>query len=63
MEKDNPENEENDKMNISEEVELEDFEEFDFRDLMNVVAYFTMTSGSNLKSENQLIRPCMPNPP
>ena len=53
MEKDNPENEKNDKMNISEEVELEDFEEFDFRDLMNVVAYFTMTSG---KTRNLMVR-------
>ena len=46
MEKENVvESEVNNTKNISEKVELEDFEEFDFRDLMNVVAYFTMTSG------------------
>ena len=34
--------------NNTQEVVLEDFEEFDSRDLMNVLAYFTMGSGKHV---------------
>ena len=46
-----------DGVNATAEIVLEDFEVFDIRDVMNVVAYSTMNSGG-CKAEKNLFKCC-----